>query len=335
MKTKDLIRRVKENTLAGIPPDRDTILRLLALDPDSEEGELLGKAAREVASALCRDRAYLWTAIGVDVRSCAMNCGFCSLGERWGIIKEEGERTTEEILRDVRQFAGQGARWIVLRTTQFYSQQRVLELARILRKQAGGDYELGLNIGEFGPEDALRMEDAGLTFIYHTLRLGEGRDTRFRPEERLATLRTVRDSGLELVFLVEPIGPEHTDGEIADAFLTAMEYGASVTGAMARVPVPGTPLGSIPQISEKRLAQVIAVTRLAAGIRAPDICVHPGSALAMEWGANVTVVERGAIPRDSRCSSVEDWNGFTTAAATEWFESAGYRVFPGKERSKE
>ena len=57
---------------------------------------------------------------------------------------------------------------------------------------------------------------SGIDVVYHSLRLGEGQTTCFRPEERKATLAAVRDSDLKLAHLVEPVGPEHTDDEIAD-----------------------------------------------------------------------------------------------------------------------
>ncbi|MGI5901482.1 MAG: hypothetical protein ACOX7U_03275 [Desulfitobacteriia bacterium] len=214
----------------------------------------------------------------------------------------------------------------MLRTTQFYSLDKLIELARKIKREVPGEYELGLNTGEFDENIAKRMVDAGLEFVYHTLRLREGVNTRFNPAERIATLETVNRSTLDLVSLIEPLGIEHTNEEIADSFLTAMKYGAVVTGCMERIPVVGTPLGKLPGISERRLAQVVAVTRLAAGFHAPDICVHRTSELAIEWGANVTVVEKGAIPRDTRCTPREEWKGFTPQIAKRWFEAKGYKV---------
>lgn len=325
----ELINKAKESALNGNLLDRDSIIGLLEIDPESKECELLGKAAREVASAVCKDRAYLWAAIGLDYRACSMNCNYCSLGEKWGIVKEEEETeyTEDEIMQLVRQYVDQGVRWIVLRTTQHYSLDRIIEISKRIKENVAGEYELGLNVGEFDENLAKRMTDAGLEFVYHTLRLREGTDTRFDPAERLATLNAVSKSTLNLVSLVEPLGIEHTNEEIADTFLTAMKYGATVTGCMERIPVKGTPLGELPAVSERRLAQVIAVTRLAAGSLAPDICVHRASELAMEWGANVTVVETGAIPRDTCCSPKSEWRGFDPDAAKKWFESKGYQVF--------
>jgi biotin synthase len=323
----DLIQKAKKSALDGKLLDRESIIALLQIDPQSEECEALGKAAREVASVICKDRAYLWAAIGLDYKACPMNCNYCSLGEKWGIVKEESEFTEDEVMELVKQFVDQGVRWIVLRTTQFYSLDKLINMAGKIKKNIHGEYELGLNVGEFDESIAKRMLDEGLEFVYHTLRLREGIDTRFDPAERIATLDAINNSSLKLVSLVEPLGIEHTNEEIADAFLTAMKFGAVVTGCMERIPVAGTPLGELPAISERRLAQVIAVTRLAAGFHAPDICVHQTSELAIEWGANVTVVETGAIPRDNCCSSKAEWKGFNPETAKRWFESKGYQVF--------
>ncbi|MDD4799244.1 MAG: radical SAM protein [Clostridia bacterium] len=331
MNSFDLIKKAQKSALAGNILDRKSIIALLEIDPQSKECEELGKAAREAASVICKDRAYLWAAIGLDYKACSMNCRYCSLGEKWGIVKEENEFTEEEVMALVKKFVTEEARYIVLRTTQFYSLDQLIALASRIKSNIQGEYELGLNAGEFNTEIAKKIADAGVSFVYHTLRLREGVDTGFAPTERLATLKAVANSPLKLVSLIEPLGIEHTNEEIADAFLTAMKYKAVVTGCMERIPVNGTPLGALPAVSERRLAQVIAVTRLAAGFHAPDICVHRASELAIEWGANVAVVEKGAIPRDICYSSKIEWQGFGSEKAKEWFESKGYHVFSQEE----
>lgn len=330
MQDLDLIKQAKVSALNGNILDRDSIISLLQIDPESKECEYLGQTAREVASVVCRDRAYLWAAIGIDFKACPMSCDYCSLGEKWGIVKEERELSEHEVIELAKQFVDQGARWIVLRTTQFYSLDKLIKLAGKIKQEVPGEYELGLNTGEFDEDIAKRMADAGLEFVYHTLRLREGVDTRFDPAERIATLAAVSKSPLNLVSLIEPLGIEHTSEEIADSFLSAMKYGAVVTGCMERIPVAGTPLGELPGISERRLAQVVAVTRLAAGFHAPDICVHRASELAFAWGANVTVVETGAIPRDTFCTPKEEWKGFTPEIARRWFAAQGYQVSHGR-----
>lgn len=322
----DWIARAERHALTGAVLPREDILRLLSIAPGSEGWRELGAAARRVASKLTRDRAYLWGAIGVDFAPCSMNCDFCSLGEKWGIAQDTREYDEEETVRQVREYAEQGVRWIVLRTTEFYSKEHLADMIRVLRARVPGDYELGLNIGEFDLDTANWLHESGVDFIYHSLRLGEGRDTRFDPAVRVATLRAVQASPLKLVFLVEPIGVEHTNEEIADICLLAADCDVIVSGAMARIPVPGTPLGKHPQLSEERLAQIIAVIRLACGAHVPDICVHPGTQLEMEFGANVTVIETGSVPRDVCCCSGGKWNQFDAPKAKALLEKAGYTV---------
>lgn len=322
------IENWKSEVLQGKSLSRDAVLALLSLDPESKECEALGKAAFEVAQQVSGKRAYMWGAIGVDYKACPMNCAFCSLGEKWGIVKEEKEFSLEEIIENVRYYAEHGVRWIVLRTTEFYSLDDLGELIENIRRAVPGEYEIGLNVGEFDYLKALELYARGVQFIYHSVRMGEGKDTVFSPEVRKKTLQAVKDSPLKLVFLVEPIGVEHTNEEIADICQMTIDYGALVSGAMARVPVKGTPLGDqYPQISGKRLAQIIAVIRLACGYQVKDICVHPGTENAIQWGANVVVVETGAIPRDGCCFPREKWNNFDVEQAKKWFTNNGYTVY--------
>lgn len=320
------IARAREAALAGRPLTRGEILDLLAIDPESAEADLLGKAAREAASAICGNRAYLWGAIGIDHRPCPMNCSYCSLGAAWGIVTENAELPEEEVIRLARRYSEEGVRWIVLRTTQHYEFQRLMELCRRVKREVPGSYELGLNAGEFDGETAETLLAAGVEFVYHNLRLKEGTDTGLTPAERRQTLEVIRKSGLKLAALVEPVGIEHTDEEIADLFLEMMEYQPFITGAMNRVPVKGTPKGDIPSVSPRRLAQIGAVIRLAAGRRTPHICIHKASQLAPEWGANATVIETGSIPRDITGGTKVLWNDFDPVQAREWFEKSGYAV---------
>ena len=326
MDVLDLIQSTKIKALRGEKIDRETIIRLLSINPETSVCEELGKAAYEVAQVVTKGAAYLWGALGVDYKPCEMNCDFCSLGEAWGLVKASREFSDEEIIEEVAAYVSDGTRWIVLRTTEFYSLDILGELIKKIRKEVVGEYEIGLNVGEFDDEKALKLHEIGVDFIYHSLRMGEGKDTRFDPKDRLNTLRAIKNSPLKLVYLVEPIGVEHSNEEIADICLSAIEHNAIVSGAMARIPVEGTPLGKYPQISEKRLAQIIAITRLAGGYHVPDICVHPASELAIKYGANVAVIETGSVPRQGCDCFKNKWNEFDAVVAKAWFERNGYEL---------
>jgi len=140
-----------------------------------------------------------------------------------------------------------------------------VKLVEYIRREVPGNYELVLNTGEFDKAAADAFYNAGVRGIYHAIRLREGIDTRFNIDERRATLQAVRDSGLKLIHLVEPVGEEHTSGEIAERFLESVKYNVSISGIMARFPVEGTPLGNRRRISDEIIAKLIAVTRLSGG----------------------------------------------------------------------
>lgn len=329
----DLIDRVKADCLVGKPQKRDTIIALLNLEPGSPEYAYLCRAAREAAMVITGKEAYLWGAIGVDFAPCSMNCTFCSLGEAWGIVNHEVSYSEEEIIQQIRQYVNCGVRFIVLRTTEFYSVDTLCQFIKDIRAQVAGEYELVLNIGEFDVATANKIYESGVSGIYHALRLGEGRDTAFDPAQRNDTLNSVHQSPLKLIHLIEPVGIEHTNEEIADVFLNSLQYGVVISGAMARIPVKGTPLGEKPQVSDQRLAQIVAVTRLCGGKSVPDICVHPPSKEAVMAGANVVVVERGAVPRDGSVAE-ELWNGFDCQKAKDLLTECGYEVVQKRDQER-
>jgi biotin synthase len=260
-----------------------------------------------------------------------MNCGFCSFGEKWGLVREPQEWSAARIVDTARRFVAQGAHWVTLRTTEHYPPEKLRDLVRLLRREVPGDYRVVVNTGELAPADAAALAAAGANVVYHTLRLGEGKTTGFKVATRLDTLAAVRDSSLDLAHLVEPVGPEHADAEIVAVLLTALRHGARLCGVMARVNVPGTPCGDRAgtgpdaELAPERLAQIAAVTRLAGGVQTPDICVHPPTLQALHWGANVLVVETGAVPRDV-AESDADWRAFGVEDALSLLLEAGYAV---------
>ena len=78
-------------------------------------------------------------------------------------------------------------------------------------------------------------------------------------------------------------------------------------------------------ISESRLAQIIAVLRLSGGNIVKDICVHPVSLEALNSGANVMVVETGAVPRQDKIEE-NNWKNIDMIKAHELLQKASYKV---------
>lgn len=322
---KEKIDMAYNMAIEGKEIEDSLLVEMLEIDPASHDADYLGRKARQLAKEVVANKGKIWASIGIDYQTCPMNCDFCSFGEEWNLFQGRHEWTDEEVIDQVRKYVSEGASWITLRTTQYYGIDRLNTLAGKVRQEVPGDYGLVANTGEFGRLKAKEMIDAGIDTVYHTLRLGEGVSTKFNPEDRIDTLKAVEDADLSLAYLVEPIGPEHTNQEIVEIFKKGLEHGAVLSGAMARVAIKGTPLEEKGELTVERLAQIVAVTRLGAGTNAPDICVHPPSKQAVEWGANVVVVETGAVPRaEKECCG--DWDRFDSKKAKAWFEEAGYEI---------
>ena len=325
MSIRDDILAAEEKCLAGEVLTEDEMIRLLDIPVGSPEDDHLRETANAAAHRLTGGRGYIWCAVGMDFVPCTMNCSFCSFGEKWHVIKENRHVSEEEIMESVRRYAAGGAAYIILRTTEFYSIDRLLEYIPRIRREVPGDYVFVLNTGEMTPEIAEKVAKGGVYGAYHALRLREGRDTPFCEQTRIDTMRSIAGSPLKLISLTEPIGPEHTSREIAERFLNTVRCGAVMGGAMARFPVAGTPFEGTRRLTDAEMAHITAVLRLSGGSAIRDICVHPASDLAMSSGANVLVVECGAIPRDAVYAE-SDWANTDMAIARRRLTDAGYRI---------
>jgi biotin synthase len=321
----NIIQLAKEKALNGILLSEKEIIELLSIELKSKEDIELREAAREVARIKTNNRGYIWSAIGADYATCPMNCKFCSFGEDWGIIKKSVRYSEKEIIAKAKFFVENGADYIVLRTTEFYSIPKLINITKKIKKQIPGDYKVVVNTGELDMTISNLMYEEGIYGVYHACRLREGIDTPFDVSVRCNTMNNIKRSKLELISLVEPIAPEHTNEEIAKNFLNIVNYRATISGAMARIPVKGTPLGDSKMISNSRMAQIIAVLRLAGGNVVKDICVHPVSLEALKSGANVMVVETGAVPRKDEIEN-NSWNDIDMNKACKLLKQANYNI---------
>ena len=298
LETKDLIDRAKEKAMRDEDLTREELIGLIDIDPDSEECDYLGKAAREVKRKNTGDVAYIGTSIGLDLRPCRMSCKFCSLGEKWGLIDGEYELSDDTVMGLMDYIMSKGFNKITLRTTEFYPIERLCQIAKKLRMRYGDLFGMSANTGELTPEKAKMLKEAGFNGIYHAIRLREGIDTPLSVKTRIDTIRAAQSAGLRVSSGIDPIGIEHTSEEIADLIMLYRELKVDGMCTMKRVNIPGTPMGGIPEISDRRLGQITAVNRLAGGSRW-TVATHPILKLGLEWGADHVSVETGANPRDN------------------------------------
>jgi biotin synthase len=147
----------------------------------------------------------------------------------------------------------------------------------------------------------------------------------FQPAQRIRTLEIIKRAGLDLYYCCEPIGPEHTPEELMDQTAIGIKFGCFQHGAMRRVYLPGTPLSARGQITERRLAQIVAVVTLAAlGCKElGNIAVHEPNLLGLCAGANAIYAETGSNPRDTS-SDTSGHRGLNMSGCRKMLYEAGF-----------
>ena len=197
----NFIEEAKEKALQGISLTKEEIIKLLEIPLGSAEDKYLRKVAYDVAMKKSSGKGYIWSAVGADYAPCLMNCKFCSFGEKWNIVKRPVHYSTKQIVEKVREFVEKNAKYVVLRTTEFYSIPKLLEIVKEIRKEVKGDYEIVFNTGELDMTISNLMVESGVSGVYHACRLREGTDTPFDPWDRKNTMNNVCRSGLNLISL--------------------------------------------------------------------------------------------------------------------------------------
>lgn len=322
---KQMIDRAFDEGSRGAYQPREVIIKMLELDPESEEAAYLKERACEMAHLATKNRGSLSGAIGVDLCSCDMNCKFCSFGTEWGLVEEEKTYTKEEIIELARAYVEAGVTTLTLRSTEFYDLSVLTEWLEDIRAAAPGDYCINLNVGEMTPAMAEAAYQAGATSAYHVMRMREGIDTPFAPEVRERTIRAISDSPLRYGTCVEPIGIEHTNEELADKILYDIRLRPYGIGVMFRVNVPGTPFEGYEDIPLARRLQILATVRLAVGTQVRSMGMHPAHPNSLYAGGSSFTLELGANPRDTEFNDAE-WRSFKANEAKQLLEDAGFRL---------
>jgi biotin synthase len=241
----------------------------------------------------------------------------------------------EDILRSAAGFTSSRELYaLFLMTMHTFDFGRLVRTVRTVRERIPGKTQIVVNIGDFDRAQALDLKAAGVDGAYHVCRLREGIDTALDPMQRKATIRTIKDAGLDWYYCCEPIGPEHSPEELADQIFLGLEYGCFQHAAMRRVYIPAAPLAASGQITELRLAQVVAVVVLAmlGCAETRSIAVHEPNLLGLAAGANTVYAETGANPRDTE-RETNGRRGRDIADCKRMLYEAGFQsllVSPGK-----
>lgn len=327
MKIDDILRKSHEGTVLS----RQELVFLLSLPPDSPGTYMILAEASRISKELAGGKAEVHGQFAVNLAPCNCNCLFCSFAKVNGIFSEATELTPEQAVAHARQFEEDGANAVFMMSTAQYPFERFLEMAREVRGHLNPETTLIANVGDQSRKNAVKLKDAGFAGVYHALRLREGTDTGLAVEKRKQSIRNFKEAGLEVGTCVEPVGPEHSNEELAEMIEFTASFNPSFSGAARRISLPGTKIAERGIISELRMAQIVAVTRLGMPRTVMGNCTHEPCTLGAIGGANLFWAELGANPRDTEAKT-EEGRGETVRCCRSLFQESNWELWRGPSR---
>jgi biotin synthase len=257
------VLRILSGAAENRAPTKQECGHLLSFPELSLESGVLTAVADHVSRERFENNAILLGQIGIEAAPCSGRCKFCAFGDGHALFKRE-HLGLGQILERARAFSGQGDLYaLFLMTMHDFDFTRLLAVVSAVRQTVPLQTQIVVNTGDLEGTQGDELRAAGVNGAYHICRLREGIDTALQPARRLRTLEVIKKAGLDLYYCCEPIGPEHTPEELVEQIFIGIDFGCFQHAAMRRVCVPGTPLFAKGQITERRLAQIVAVVTLA------------------------------------------------------------------------
>ena len=327
MNIKDLLRKSRE----GERLSKMELVQMLDYPADTPETYLIMAEANRLSKELTQNKGEVHAQLALNLGPCTGNCGFCSFAQCNGIFKDETQLSPEQAVRYAKQFEIDGANAVFIMTTAQYPFEMFIEISQEIRRNLKPHTIMIANVGDQTLPRAKEIQGAGYSGVYHALRLREGADTDLAPDARKNSIRNFQEAGLGVGTCVEPVGPEHTSDELADAIVFTGSFDPAFSGAARRIVIPGTQMARRGMISEQRMAHIVAVTRLGVPRTVLGNCTHEPCTLGAIAGANLFWAEVGANPRDIK-EKTEEGRGETVESCRQIFRESGWDIWSGPSR---
>jgi len=327
MDTKYLLQKTQNQEILSF----DDLVFLLKLPEHSKESYMVMAEANRISKELTWGQAEVHAQFALNLAPCPQNCKFCSFAQVNGIFNNEEALTIDQAITYIKQFEKDGANAVFLMTTAVYPFEKFIEFIQEIKKNINSNTTLIGNVGDQSYENAKKMKDCGIKGVYHALRLREGKDTGIPAENRKKSIKNFQEAGLQIGTCVEPVGPEHTNEEIADMINFTASFNPAYSGAGRRISIPGTGMAKLGMISELKMAQIVAITRLGMPRSVKGNCTHEPCTLGAAAGASLFWAEKGANPRDIE-KNTEKGRGETVESCRKKFAECGWESWNGSSR---
>jgi biotin synthase len=306
----------------------EEVVAMLALPPNALETFVIMAEASRISREVSGNRAEIHAQLAVNLAPCPRDCLFCSFAVANNIFHTAVVPSPADTAAQALQFEEDGANAVYVMATATFDMGQYLEISEEIRRQLRPETTMIANVGDEYAPNAPALAAAGYHGVYHAIRLREGIDTTISTTRRFESIRAFQEAGLAVGTCVEPIGPEHTNEELADSILFTVLLDPSFSGAARRIPIPGTAMAAKGMISELRMAQIVAITRLAMRRSVKGNCSHEPGTVPIIGGANLLWAEAGANPRDTQ-KKTEDGRGHSVPAIRELFRETEWQTQEG------
>jgi biotin synthase len=321
---KDTIDKI----LHGYLLTKTELITLLQIPLPSLDAGYIMATANSLNHTIAQGTAEIHAQIGINLSPCPKNCLFCSFACSNHIFTNKNELSKKQIIESAQSAEKQGANAIYLMTTGDYPFHKFIDISKDVIQHLKSETVMISNIGDITLDQAKQLKETGYAGIYHAVRMGEGTDTHITPETRLTTIDNARKAQLLIGTCVEPIGPEHTNEEIAEKIVIARDVHPVFSGAMRRILIPGTKFAAYGMLTEYHLAYIVAIVRLAMGTKLLGNCTHEPNILGAVSGANLFWAETGTNPRDTK-KETSTGRGQTIADCKQFFTQANLKIRKG------
>lgn len=320
------VQRIIDASLAGEGFSQGELMYLFKVKPGSEEHEAMREARVLIGKRCVEARggtATMFAQIGVDSQPCPGNCFHCSYAARFNTRSpEEWFLTDEEVCDYAEDFVKRGANVITPMITAAYDFEHLIELIWMIRERVGMDMPIQMNMGDFDIKKAERMKEAGVTSIYHAVRMGEGYVNDIPLEQRFETYAAANAVGLKIGAGVENVTPQFTDKALARMFMRFRnEVRPQSCGCNSKRLVKGTAGFDQPDFPEDKMSiYQIAFSLLLSGV-------------ATFIGGGMMYAEAGRNPRDwvehTEVDGLIKQRGTSIEGFIKEFEDAGFTMEQG------
>jgi biotin synthase len=217
-----------------------------------------------------KNQVQLCTLLSVKTGACTEDCGYCSQSKHHHThVEPERLMQLEEVTAAARRAKESGATrfcmgaaWREIRDGQQF--ERLLDMVRTVKAEG---LEACVTAGMLNPEQAKRLKEAGLDTYNHNLDTSREHYksviTTRTYDDRLRTIQVVREAGMSVCSGgIIGMGESIDDRCNMLRELARQDPHPESVPINALVPVPGTPLESLPPVEPLELVRMIATARI-------------------------------------------------------------------------